>query len=51
MTFKGPCDHRVIDVGSFPLPVAVLKGALLRGFLYLLQPIVVTVTVRGNDLT
>ena len=35
--------------GSFPHPGTVLKGGLIKELLSLLLPVVVTVTVRGND--
>ena len=36
-------------VRSFPLPVTVLKGVLLRGQSDSFYPFVVTVIARGND--
>ena len=39
----------VVHFGSFPHPVTVLKGGLIKGLLEFLLPLVVTVTVRGNN--
>ena len=39
------------SLGSFPQPVTVLKGGLIKGLIEFLLPLVVTVTVRGNNPT
>ena len=36
-------------VGSFPLPVTVLKGGFIKGFVEFLLSIVLTDPERGND--